>query len=121
MYNEKGVSTMQLLVLILKKVESVDEIMKKLAKVGVKGGTVVDGTGMAQSIADVEDLPMFGILRHLVDENISNSKSKILMFVLRDEEMIKAKVAIKEVVDCRDPNSGIIFSIPITYVEGLCE
>lgn len=112
---------MQLLILILKKVELTDQIMQELAKVGVTGGTILDGTGMAKSLADMDELPMFGMLRHLMEEGSANSKSKVLMFVLRDEEMIKARVAIKEAIDFRDPNTGIIFSVPITYVEGLGE
>ncbi len=47
---------MQLLILILKKVELTIEIMKKLAESGVKGGTTLEGNGMADAIADMEDL-----------------------------------------------------------------
>ena len=53
---------MQLLVLILKKVELLDSLLKELANGGVRGGTIVDGTGMAEALVNMEDLPMFGVL-----------------------------------------------------------
>ena len=44
----------------------------------------------------------------------------IIMFVLKDEQVMTTRETIKEVVgDFSVPNSGIMFSVPITYVEGL--
>ena len=47
---------MQLLVLILKHVELVNELVKELAEAGVHGGTSIDGTGMASTLANMEDV-----------------------------------------------------------------
>jgi len=112
---------MQLLVLILKSVELVDELIKELAEAGVHGGTILDGTGMAGALANMEDLPMFGILRRvLADEE--RELSKIMLFVMKDEQAIEARTIIKKVTGgLSKPNTGILFSIPITYVEGLGE
>jgi nitrogen regulatory protein PII len=109
---------MQLLVLILKKVECVDEIIRKLVDAGVKGGTILEGTGMAKSLCKMEELPIFGMLRRLMDDGVMES-SKVMLFVLKDEQVLSTRSIIKEVVDLSKPNSGIMFSIPITYVEGL--
>ena len=38
---------MQLLVLILKDTQCIDTLIRELAEEGVKGGTVLEGTGMA--------------------------------------------------------------------------
>lgn len=111
---------MQLLILILKKVELMDKIMKHLAKVGVSGGTVLKGAGMAKSLANMDDLPMFGMLRRILDEEVLES-SNVMLFVLRDEQVMSTRETIKKVIDLNVPNTGIMFSIPITYVEGLGE
>lgn len=110
---------MQLLVLILKKVDLTNEIMKALAESGVKGGTSIEGNGMANAIADMEDLPIFGMLRSiLVDEE--KEICKVMLFVLHDEQVKSAREIIKNVIgDLSAPNTGIMFSVPITQVEGL--
>ena len=112
---------MQLLVLILKKYEMMEKLLKALANGGVKGATILDGTGMADALMNMEDLPMFGVLRSILKEN-ERETSKVMLFVLKDEQMIKTRRIIKNVIgELTVPNTGIMFSIPITYVEGLGE
>ncbi len=112
---------MQLLILILKKIELMEPLLKKLAELGVKGGTILEGTGMAKELVNMEDLPIFGMLRMLLAEDIK-ANSKVMMFVLNEENALAARKAIKKVVgDLNVPNTGIMFSVPITYVEGLGE
>lgn len=112
---------MQLLVLILKKVELTNPIMKALAESGVRGGTTLDGNGMANAISDMEDLPIFGMLRSfLADEE--KEICKVMLFVLQDEQVKTTREIIKKVIgDLNAPNTGIMFSIPITQVEGFGE
>lgn len=112
---------MQLLVLILKKVELIDELIKKLAETGVSGGTIIDGTGMAEKLHDMEDLPAFGLLRQILGDN-EKEPCKIMMFVLKDEQAVNTRKTIKKVIgSLKEPNSGIMFAVPITYVEGIGE
>ncbi|MFA9423053.1 MAG: hypothetical protein ACERLG_05725 [Sedimentibacter sp.] len=112
---------MQMLMVILKKTELVEQIMHNLAESGIRGGTIVDGTGMAKALVNMEDLPMFGMLRHLfLDEE--KLVSKLLIFVLKNDQVEITRGIIKEVVgDLSEPNTGIMFSIPITDVEGFGE
>ena len=37
---------MQLLFLVIKRIELVDEIMRSLAQAGIRGGTVIDSVGL---------------------------------------------------------------------------
>ncbi|MBP5159064.1 MAG: hypothetical protein ILP10_02060 [Lachnospiraceae bacterium] len=111
---------MQLLVLILKKEKVMDEILKDLMEAGIKGGTILDGKGMAEELVNLEDLPMFGVLRRaLKDEEKENCK--VILFVLKDEQLVDARNVIKKNVNLNAPNSGIMFAIPITYAKGLGE
>lgn len=111
----------QLLVLILKKVELIDELIKKLAESNVTGGTIVEGSGMAEALLDMEELPAFGLLRQILGDN-EKEPCKIMMFVLKDEQAITTRKTIKEVTgSLEEPNTGIMFAVPITYVEGIGE
>ena len=110
---------LQLLMLILKDTESIDTLMQELASCGVKGGTLLEGTGMANALSNTEDVPAFGMLRHMLSGGEKES-SYVLMFVLRDEQVMNTRNTIKSVLgDLKNPNTGIMFSIPLTYVEGL--
>lgn len=112
---------MQLLVLILKKVESMETLIRELAESGVKGGTILEGTGMAESLVNMEDLPMFGLLRRILSDEERES-SQVMLFVLKEEQVKPTCKVVKKVIgDLSGPNTGIMFTLPISYVEGLGE
>lgn len=77
---------MELLMVILKKLELVDDVMHHLAEAGIRGGTIVEGTGMAKSLFNVEDLPMFGMLRYILSDE-EKLKCKILLFAIDEEQV----------------------------------
>lgn len=109
---------MELLIVILKKFEVLDDVMHALAQVGIRGGTIVDGTGMGKSLVDIENIPTFGMLRYLLTDE-EKQKCKILLFAIDEEQIPLAKEKIKEVVgDFREPNTGVMFSMPIRNTEG---
>ena len=111
---------MQLLTLILKDETKVKSILRELAAEGVGGGTILDVKGMGEEILDMEDLPMFGMLRRLLrDEDTPNGK--MILFVMKDEQIVEARQTIKRIVNLKEPNSGIMFEIPLTYVSGLSD
>lgn len=111
---------MNLLIVILKKADLVTEICKELAEEGVHGGTILDGTGMASIIEQMDDLPIFGMLKSiLADDDDENETVKTMLFVMSDEEMIEARKTIRKVVGLDEPNTGIMFAVPVSFVEGL--
>ncbi len=110
---------MNLLVVILKKAELVTEICKELAEEGVHGGTILDGAGMASIIEKMDDLPIFGMLRSILADDDENEIVKVMLFVMNDDEMAKAKKTIRDVVGLDEPNTGIMFAVPVSFVEGL--
>lgn len=110
---------MNLLVVILKKADLVNEICKDLAEEGVHGGTILDGTGMASVIEKMDDLPIFGMLRTLLADEDEGDNVKVMLFVMSDEELAEARKTIREVVGLDEPNTGIMFALPVSFVEGL--
>ncbi|MBR5290428.1 MAG: hypothetical protein IKU28_05490 [Erysipelotrichaceae bacterium] len=109
---------MQVLFFILKQVELMNDILHALGEAGIKGGTILDAKGMGEALMNMEDIPMFGVLRSLLS-NEEKEDVKILMFVVQDNEVVPTASAIKKVVDLSKPNTGILFSVPIYYCEGL--
>ena len=110
---------MNLLVVILKKNDLVREIFHELAEEGIRGGTILDGHGMASVIEDMDDLPIFGMIRSILADDDDEDIAKTMLFVVNDEELEKAKKTIHKAASLDEPNTGIMFALPVSFVEGL--
>ena len=109
---------MHLLVFILKKTDLMGDVLKHLAEHNITGGTILEGVGMAETLVNMEDLPMFGILRKVLAGE-EREICKTMLFVLPDEQVAQARKTIRDAVDLKQPNTGILFSVPLSFVEGL--
>lgn len=110
---------MQLFVVILKKLEIVDELLNKLANVGVRGGTILDGTGMAKALSEDDTSAFFKLFKDVFVEEV-REKSKVMMFVLNDDQLPVVKETVHTYIKSFNlPNTGIMFSLPVNFVEGL--
>ena len=113
---------MQLLVLILKRTELASELMVELAEAGIHGGTMIDSTGMGSVLGDLDDMPMFSLLRSMLNHDGHKEAGKTMLFVLEESEVEKARKVIRSVVgDLSVANSAVMFGLPISFVEGLGE
>jgi nitrogen regulatory protein PII len=111
---------MQLLFLVIKRVELVDEIMHALATAGIRGGTCIDSMGMAKSISDMDNLPMIGVLRALLSGEDPDQKGKTIFVAVHEDQVQTARNAIVSVTgDLTQPNAGVLFGVPITFAEGV--
>lgn len=110
---------MNLLTVILKKADLVTEICKELAEEGVHGGTIIDGVGMASVIEKMDDLPIFGMLKSILADDEDNEVVKVMLFVMNDSELEKSRKIIHDAIGLDEPNTGIMFAVPVTFVEGL--
>ncbi len=110
---------MELLIVILKKTEFVNEICKELAEEGVHGGTIIDGVGMASVLETMHDLPIFGMLRSILADDDDQESVKAMFFVMDEEETKRARKIIRNTIGLNEPNTGIMFGVPVSFVEGL--
>ena len=111
---------MQLLVLILTKTECMPGIVSALVGNGLGDPTVINCEGALNVIdkSNVEPPPIFGSLRYILGQ--SRKESKMMFVVLPDEKIQKAKNIIDEQVGgIKNPNTGIMFTLPLSSVEGL--
>ncbi len=106
---------------VLKKIDLVDAIMNSLAEAGIRGGTVIDSAGMAGSIAKMNsNVAMVQLLRGILSGEDDSHKSKTIFVIVRDDRIETVKKAITAVTgELSKPNAGIMFGIPISFVDGI--
>ncbi len=116
----KGGNNMQALILVLNKVELLDDVLNSLSKCGVSGATILDSQGMGSRILSTdENVPMFGSLKAFFDRE--HPYNKTLFTIVENEEVLnKAIEAITDVTgNLANPNEGLMFTVPVGQVIGL--
>lgn len=110
---------MQVLIMVLNKTNYLEDIIKEFNNCGIRGATIIESTGMAKILTSCgEEIPMFGSLKMLLNEK--RPFNKTIFTVLKDEQVKIAVDAIKNVVgDLKKPGVGILFTLPVNYVEGI--
>lgn len=111
---------MQMLIFVLNNVDLLDDVLAHLSASGIRGATIISSTGMAHQLAQLEDDFFFGNIRKFLAND--REESKTIFMVLPQEHVQVARNAIVDVVgDLTKPNTGILFSIPTLFVEGILE
>lgn len=113
-----SMENLQVMFLVLNKVEALDTLLIELNHAGVRGATVINSTGMAHAIASHEDSAIISSLRAFFVSDREDNKT--LFMVLDDKGIKTAREVIHRVVgDLSKPDTGILFCLPTTFVEGL--
>jgi nitrogen regulatory protein P-II 1 len=107
---------MKLFVLILNKVEKLEEVLEGFLEIGVTGATVIDSVGMGQILS--QEIPIFAGLRFMFTG--AEPANKTIFSVIREEKEHEAVHILKKILgDLQKPGTGIIFSLSLDLVEGL--
>jgi nitrogen regulatory protein PII len=107
---------MKLLILILNKVEKLEEVLEGFIEIGISGATVVDSVGMGHIIS--EEVPIFAGLRFMFAGAKPHNKT-ILSVIKEEKEEQVVRLLEKILGDMNKPGTGILFVIPVDRVEGL--
>ena len=108
---------MQLLVLVLNKVECLDDILKELSCQKLHGATILDSKGMAHSLDHFNELSFILSLRKILDS--THQESKTIFMVIKDDEVQTVSKIVNDVTGGLDqPDTGILFTVPVTHLEG---
>jgi nitrogen regulatory protein P-II 1 len=110
---------MYLLIVILEKSYDLDLLIDKYRQIGITGATIIDSSGIGNSMLHQSDLPVIANIRQLFEAgNLSNSHT--LLSVVPDEQVLdNAMKEISEIVGgFNKPDTGIMFSIKLERVEG---
>lgn len=109
---------MQAIFIVLNKIEYLDELLAALKKAGINGGTILESTGMVKSLEDSNDSYLLGSLRLFLEN--PRPESRTLFFIVQDQQVDLIRKTVDQVVGGIDKhNTGIIFGIPVSFVDGL--
>ncbi len=107
---------MKLLVLILNKVEKLEEVLEGFLEIGITGATIIDTVGMGHILS--EEVPIFLGLRFMFTG--AKPHNKTILSTIKDEKEDQAIELLKKVLgDLNQPGTGIVFTLPVDRVEGL--
>ena len=109
---------MQVFVFVLNRTEHLEHLLQEFSDHGLRGATVLDSKGMARILHSEEEMPVFYGLRAILEPERRSSKT--IFCVLQDEQVDVARKIVNDVTGGLDaPDSGIMFAMPLTFVEGL--
>ncbi len=109
---------MQLMILVLNKVDCLEKLLKRLGEDGHTGATILDSQGMAHRLSGHDELRFMASLRMLLDPD--HRESKTIFMVLKEERIPSVSKIVNEVTGgLNHPDTGILFTVPVNYVEGL--
>ena len=107
---------MKLLILILNKVEKLEEVLEGFIEIGVTGATIIESVGMGHILS--EEVPIFAGLRFMFAG--AKPHNKTILSVIKEEKEEEAINILKKILgDLNDPGTGIVFMISLDRVEGL--
>lgn len=108
---------MELMLIVLNKVDLLNELLTAFMDNELSGATVLDSSGMGHIISS--QFPMFSMFAELEEEQAENSKT-ILKVVKTLEEREKAISIVESITgDLAGPDSAIIISLPVSYTKGI--
>lgn len=107
---------MKLLILILNKVEKLEEVLEGFLEIGITGATIIESVGMGQILS--HEVPIFAGLRFMFAG--AKPHNKTIISVIKNEKENEAINILKKILgDLGQAGTGIVFSLPLDRVEGL--
>jgi nitrogen regulatory protein PII len=108
---------MHLLVAVINQAEALDDVLSGFLELGITGATIINSEGMAHVLT--HDIPLFAGIQTLISR--SRAQNYTIFSVIDDDEKVDGAFAvIQDVVgNISDAGTGIVFTIPVTRVEGV--
>jgi nitrogen regulatory protein P-II 1 len=107
---------MKLVLILLNRIELLEDLLTAFLEIGVSGATVLDSVGMGHIIST--NVPIFAGLQ---DAFAGSSPGNKTILAVVEEKMVETIAEVFEDI-CSDPDEshpGIIISIPIDKIFGL--
>ena len=109
---------MKLVVIVLNKLDCLDKLLTAFGKNSIPGATILSSRGMAQTLEAHDELRFIGSLRMLMNANYKENRT-ILMSVPDEKVDTVVELVNKATGGLDQPDSGILFTLPIDRVEGM--
>lgn len=105
----------KLIVIILNKIELLEDLLSALLEIGISGATVIDSNGMGKIITTT--IPIFAGLRDAFPG--TSPINKTILIVLEENQIEDVEIVLNEVCGSfNEPGAGIYFCLPIDFVRG---
>jgi hypothetical protein len=115
---EGEIIMMKLVTIILNKTECLDNLLETFKENNLPGATIIDSKGMIQELSDSDDFRIIGSLRELLMP--SHKENKTIIMAARDEDIkVISRIVNEATGGLSNPDTGIMFTVPIDYLEGL--
>jgi nitrogen regulatory protein P-II 1 len=111
---------MYLLVDVLEQTEHLASLLEGLAKIGVTGATVLDSIGMGRILLESgAAVPSISVIKEVLVKGKPTNKT--IFAVIRDKETLQKSIDLVRSLcgDLNEPGKGILFTLPLDFVEGL--
>lgn len=109
---------MKLVVIVLNKLDCLDKLLTAFGKNSIPGATILSSRGMAQTLEAHDELRFIGSLRMLMNANYKENRT-ILMAVPDEKVDTVVELVNKATGGLDQPDSGILFTLPIDRMEGM--
>ena len=113
-----GSMKMKLVVIVLNKIECMEELLREFADRGLPGATILQSHGMMQELGDDAQMYFMLSLRHILNPEHKENRT---IFMAAAEDKVPAIVsAVNKVTGGLDKSdTGILFTVPIDYLTGI--
>ncbi len=108
---------MKLMVLILNKTESLEYLLEGLSAAGIGGATIIPSSGMAMTLSKMNSSFLSSSIRSMFS-GVEDDNKTIISVIENDQLDIARRVIYNTVGDLSQPNTGILFTVPLDFVEG---
>lgn len=107
---------MRLMVLVMHDVNKLEPLISRFKDENISG-TIINSTGMIQTLFGMNDEAIIGSLRQLLDMN--REENRTILILLRESKIRHAVNIIEEIIgDLDTPNTGVVFTVPIDFMKG---
>ena len=108
---------MKLMVLILNKTDALEYLLEGLSAAGIGGATIIPSSGMAMTLSKMNSSFLSSSIRSMFSGEEDDNKT--IISVIEDDQLdLARRVVYNTVGDLSQPNTGIMFTIPLDFVEG---
>ena len=108
---------MKLMVIILNKIDALDYLLEGLSAAGIGGATIIESSGLAMTLSKLDSSFVSASIRALFSGKEDN---RTILSVIRNDQLeLARKVVYNTVGDLSLPNTGILFTVPIDFAEGI--
>ncbi len=107
---------MKLAILVLNKVELLEDLLEGFIEIGISGATIIDSIGMGHVLSS--DVPIFAGLRFMFAG--SRPYNKTILSIIKEEKVEPLKELTEKILGSLDESgNGILFFTEIIEVIGL--